>query len=581
MTGNRKNRRLRAHTNRSFSIESLEDRRLMAAINLANGVLTVTGDDVADDIRVLYNGETSSAYVADKATGQIKASRTFNTAAVTQVNINALAGDDYVDYNLIAPSVIHGGDGQDVIYGNEGPDQIYGDANDDTLYGKGGDDRVWGGDNRDLIDTGNGVDYGYGEGGDDTIIIGGYGSDNLQGGVGFDHYRFQGIANGSARLEETNLVETDVLDFSNMTQSVFVRLDLQSYQTPLAGIQISLAAGAFENVIGTQYDDTIFGNAGFNGLLGLGGVDHLYGMGDGDSLIGGDGDDFLYGFAGDDLLEGGRGNDYLSGDEGNDLYRYATAGGSLGSDTLVETAVVNSTDTLDFGPLDRGVTVNLNTTSSQTVAANFLSLSLSSATKFENVNGTNCVDVITGNGLDNYLRGHGNNDRLIGGAGMDRLEGGAGDDVLEGGADSDYYVFSGGSLGSDVIDDSSTSNGLDFRLSYLGVNVNLTTSSKRTINSNLSLTIKKPANITAVYGSEMNDLILGNDRDNYIDALGGDDWVWGGKGNDTIVGGAGMDYLYGEGGDDWLYADLIDAIVDGGTGSNRIYGRKPLPPFGT
>ncbi len=322
MNGAFKNRKSHKPS-RVLSIESLEDRRVMAAVNLAGGVLTVTGDDVADDIRVIYNGNTSTAYVADKVTGQIKASRTFNTNAVTQVNINALAGDDYVEYNLIAASVIHGGDGKDVIYGNEGPDQIYGDANDDTLYGKGGDDRVWGGENRDLIDTGNGADFGYGEGGDDTIIIGGYGSDNLQGGEGFDHYRFQSIANGSARLQESTSVETDVLDFSNMTQSIFVRLDLQSYQTPLPGIQIQLAAGNFENVIGTQYDDTIFGNAGFNGLLGLGGNDHIYGLGDGDSLIGGDGDDYLYGYAGDDLLEGGRGNDYLSGDEGDDLYRYA------------------------------------------------------------------------------------------------------------------------------------------------------------------------------------------------------------------------------------------------------------------
>ncbi len=193
--------------------------------------------------------------------------------------------------------------------------------------------------------------------------------------------------------------------------------------------------------------------------------------------------------------------------------------------------------------------------------------------------GTNFADVITGNALGNYFRGYGGNDRLIGGAGMDRLEGGDGDDTLEGGADSDYYIFSGGSLGSDVIDDSSASNGLDFSVSFLGINLDLNKSSKQTVNSGLSLTLKKPGNITAVYGSEYSDVIFGNDRDNYIDGRGGDDFLWGGKGNDTLVGGAGVDRLFGEAGDDYLYADLVDAVVDGGTGTNRIYGRRSVPIF--
>ena len=211
----------------------------------------------------------------------------------------------------------------------------------------------------------------------------------------------------------------------------------------------------------------------------------------------------------------------------------------------------------------------------------FLGLTLTSATGIENVIGTPAVDVITGNARGNSLKGLAGNDKLMGGAGDDRLEGGYGNDILEGGADFDYYVFGGdpGFLGIDTVDDSSANNELNFSLFDRGVILDLTKSSQQTVNADLKLTLKKPNNITQVYGSSQVDHIIGNDRDNGIDAMGGDDWVWGGKGNDTLVGGTGVDRLWGEAGDDYLFADLVDAVVDGGTGTNKIYGRKYVPIF--
>ncbi len=87
-----------------------------------------------------------------------------------------------------------------------------------------------------------------------------------------------------------------------------------------------------------------------------------------------------------------------------------------------------------------------------------------------------------------------------------------------------------------------------------------------------------------VYGTDGNDLILGNDRVNRIDGLGGDDcivggagsegwWLWGiiplaaylrgGDGNDVILGGAGNDIILGDAGTDVIY---------GGTGTDYCDG---------
>ena len=366
MTGNRKSRKLRAHKNRTLSLESLEDRRVMAAVTLAGGVLTLTGDNVADDIRVHYNGANSTAYVKDIVTGNIKASiPAFDAAAITQVNIDALGGDDYIEYNLIAPSYIHAGEGNDTVYGNEGVDRIYGDGGDNTIYAKGGNDFVFGGAGKDYLDTGNGVDYGFGYGGSDTLVVGGYGEDSLHGGEGGDTYLFMGsILSGKARLYEEASAEVDTLDFHLKAQAATVYLSSPTYQTVVPGTELLIGSGTFENVIGTTKDDKIYGNSLANVLDGGYGNDRLEGLEGNDTLLGGDGDDSLYGYLGDDTLEGGRGDDTLDGYEGNDVYLFRPAINTLLCDTIIEVAN-QGFDTLDFTALNKGVTLNLATTNSR------------------------------------------------------------------------------------------------------------------------------------------------------------------------------------------------------------------------
>ena len=69
-----------------------------------------------------------------------------------------------------------------------------------------------------------------------------------------------------------------------------------------------------------------------------------------------------------------------------------------------------------------------------------------------------------------------------------------------------------------------------------------------------------------------NDIITGNDEDNYIATYGGDDQVKGMAGNDTINTGSGNDKAYGGLGDDTLYGGEGDDYLDGGEGNDTVYG---------
>ena len=126
----------------------------------------------------------------------------------------------------------------------------------------------------------------------------------------------------------------------------------------------------FENIVGSQFNDTLSGDdngnliQGGNGddaIVGAGGNDRLYGnvgndliqAGDGDDYVnGGQGNDRLYGNVGNDELHGGLGDDYLNGGQGNDVL-YGEAGtntlvGGFGADRFVMSLAGNDTIT-DFG----------------------------------------------------------------------------------------------------------------------------------------------------------------------------------------------------------------------------------------
>lgn len=177
---------------------------------------------------------------------------------------------------------------------------------------------------------------------------------------------------------------------------------------------------SIENVIGTNFSDTIFGDAMHNILSG--GEGH-------DLLAGGLGNDTLEGGAGQDVLRGGEGFDRLLGGSGDD-----TLIGGSGEDVLIGG---DGIDTVAYYDSPTGVVVDLyNQEVRNTVYADrtFEQTGIAAGDVFggiENVIGTDSNDEIYGDQGDNLLQGRDGNDVLRGRRGDDVMEGGAGADTFE------------------------------------------------------------------------------------------------------------------------------------------------------
>lgn len=161
------------------------------------------------------------------------------------------------------------------------------------------------------------------EGGDDTLDGGG-GDDVLDGGDGNDTVSYESSNAGVT----VDLGETGAQD------------------TQGAGVD---TLSNFENLTGSNYDDTLTGDDADNVIDGLGGDDQLYGGAGNDTLLGGDGDDQLTGGAGDDIINGGVGDDDVAFYAGNFSDYSFTYDSDTGVLTVTDTNLANGdegTDTL-------------------------------------------------------------------------------------------------------------------------------------------------------------------------------------------------------------------------------------------
>ncbi len=381
--------------------------------------------------------------------------------------------------------------------------------------------------------------------GDDTLIAGAAQDVYLLGDNGNDMYQFASGAPQAVRIKEILILDTQNFEASAVTASLPEKthssdargtdtLDLTAYSG--VAIDLGLFGSEADPLIGQQlvangFNLTIFGS--FEDVVGTDGNDVLIGNAEANHLVGGSGDDRIEGRAGDDTLEGGLGNDTMDGGAGNDLYVFGT--GQLGVDMVTEAANLDS-DTLDFGSFGGAINVNLGVTASQSFGPN-LSLALSDPAGIENVVGTSFSDSITGNARDNII------------------EGGPGDDVMAGAAGSDTYRFAGAGLGADQIIEAANadSDTLDFSAFDEPLNLDLGSTAPQifgvgTVDVNappagLDLTLSDPLGIENVVGTGYSDRILGNDRDN------------------AIYGAGGADLLDGRGGNDLLQGDLTQVVL--------------------
>ena len=235
------------------------------------------------------------------------------------------AGVDVGRQTLVSIENASGGGGDDFIVGNEGSNILSGDQGNDFLNGGAGNDVLYGGAGNDTVRGGGATsadgslgDYLYGGAGDDLLIsdgaatmYGDAGNDRLLSGRGNDFaYGGDGI---------------DSYEATSATGPVVISLNY------LNGVGLATGDGSdallsIENVVGSAYDDRIFGDDGVNVLDGGAGNDLVYGGGGADTLKGSGGNDELDGGTGADTLDGSVGNDSLWGGEDNDVLYGGSAG---------------------------------------------------------------------------------------------------------------------------------------------------------------------------------------------------------------------------------------------------------------
>ncbi|WP_395679537.1 M10 family metallopeptidase C-terminal domain-containing protein [Inquilinus sp.] len=300
------------------------------------------------------------------------------------------------------------------VYGTQVVDTITGDAASNAIYGNGGADLLRGGAGNDVIVGGDGND----------TIWSGSGADQLFGGTGIDIATY---SDSIAAVSVNLLIGTGSGGYSNLdTLFDFENVNGSAFDDTLIG-------NALGNVLrGMNGNDTLRGGAGADTLNGEGGidlasysdsgaavtVDLTAGTGSGGTASG----DVLLGIENvngsnfSDTLTGNAVINVLRGLDGNDTLR-----GGAGADTLNGEA---GTDTATYSESAVGVTVDL--TAGTGLGGNAQGDTL---TGIENVNGSQGNDTLTGNAAANVLRGMNGNDILRGSAGADTMNGEGGNDT--------------------------------------------------------------------------------------------------------------------------------------------------------
>lgn len=367
----------------------------------------------------------------------------------------------------------------------------------------------------------------------DNVLTGGLGADRLNGGSGVDTASYVASALGVT----VNLAN----------------LAAQSSAGEAAGDILS----GIENLIGSQKNDSLSGNAGPN---------ELYGASGDDTLSGAAGNDVLMGGAGDDLLQGGAGADYIDGGDGTDTASYvgSTAGVTVTLQKSTQTSVAHAQGDILFD--------------------------------IENLTGSGYQDTLTGSNGDNVLEGGAGADKLEGGLGSDTASyassitavtvdlsddgnnagGDASGDVLTdienivGSIHGDTIVGNGGAniltggLGGDTLDGGGGRDTASYA-SSAAVIVDLFDNSN---NAGGEAEDDLLTSIENLLGSDFNDTLTGDTGDNTLDGAVGDDTLNGGIGADTLFGGTGDDVLAGGNDNDRLVGGLGNDQLTGGAGSD-------------
>jgi Ca2+-binding RTX toxin-like protein len=539
----------------------------------------------------------------------------------------------------------------DEIFGDDGTNELEGLGGDDFLSGGAGNDFLFGGAGDDGFEGGEGIDtYDGGEEEDDSDVVD-FSSETGGNGV------FVDLANETATDSYGNVetligIEEAVGTVFNDTfignddSNFFEGLEgVDSYvgggvndgdqvsfagETGGTGVVVSLALGTgtdtygnsetfsgIETLRGSQWDDTLIGNADDNRFFGFAGDDTING-GDGadmvrydrderfdgfngvfvdlangtatdgfgntdtlisienvrgtefeDEIIGNDEDNELEGFGGDDYFQGGAGTDYFDGGENEDdadVVDFSDETGTNGVfvDLANETAIDSYGNVETLIGIEEAIGTNLADTLIGNDDNNFFK-GLAGADSYDGGGGSDDNDqvdfgdetggqgVVVNLALGSGTDTYGNSETFTG---IEGLRGSQNGDSFTGGAEDNVFR---GFAGNDLLDggDGNDTVRYDRDLNNGGTNGVLVDLANGTATDGFGHT-DTLISIENVEGTDVEDEIIGNHEDNRLEGLGGDDYFQGGAGTDFYDGGEEEDD-----------ADVVDFSNE--TGTNGVF----------
>ncbi|WP_175389128.1 S-layer family protein, partial [Pseudomonas sp. C2B4] len=218
------------------------------------------------------------------------------------------AHDTTPDYHgTYTASDNHGGsDSANVSISYQDGHTLTGTAGNDTLVAGDGNNILNAGDGNDILTAGNGTNELHGGAGND-LLFSGTGTDWLDGGTG-----------------------NDTASYAHATAGVTVNLGVTGAQNTFGAGTDTLTG--IENLVGSNFNDSLTGDNNSN------------------IITGGLGNDVLKGEGGDDFLIGGLGNNTLTGGSGADTFQWLK--GNSGHDVITD--FTPGTDKLDLSQLLQG-----------------------------------------------------------------------------------------------------------------------------------------------------------------------------------------------------------------------------------
>ena len=406
-----------------------------------------------------------------------------------------------------------------------------------------GNDTLIGNEFANILDGANGND----------ILVGGAGNDTLRGGNGSDTISYI-IDTAGIKVSLRQATGTDGWGNTDIYDSI-------------------------ENILGSSFDDTIEGNSGNNILNGGAGIDtitfenaiagvnvnlaittvqntgndgqdiitnfeNLIGTNFADTLLGDTNTNIINGLSGNDVIDGNTGNDTLYGGEGNDRFIIKIGDGNDVINGYLDAQIDNddefNRDTLDYSQITTNgyfADVDLSITSAYVKLGTHLTNTTEQTDTISN------IENIIGSSGDDILKGNAESNTISSGLGSDTISGGLGNDKLIGNAGNDVFVDT--SFAGDAVDGAEDNDTIDYR--------NITSKITLIIEDNGATTDVKVGNTTAdhtienienIYGSNIgNDEITGNNLANSILGFGGDDTIDGGTGADYLDGGVGTNTI--------------------------------------